>query len=69
MGDVADLTAKAYEIIRLIPYGHVTTYGLFNASSVETKLKHLHLGHIAKLAGYPTYSRYVCGELRGLIQH
>jgi len=40
MGDVADLTAKAYEIVRLIPPGHVTTYG-----------------HIAKLAGYPTYSR------------
>lgn len=27
MGDVADLTAKAYEIARLIPAGHVTTYG------------------------------------------
>jgi alkylated DNA nucleotide flippase Atl1 len=27
MGDVADLTAKAYEIARMIPQGHVTTYG------------------------------------------
>ena len=27
MGDVADLTAKAYEITRMIPVGHVTTYG------------------------------------------
>lgn len=27
MGDVADLTAKAYEIVRMIPPGHVTTYG------------------------------------------
>jgi hypothetical protein len=27
MGDVADLTAKAYEITRLIPYGMVTSYG------------------------------------------
>jgi len=27
MGDVADLTAKAYDIARMIPVGHVTTYG------------------------------------------
>jgi alkylated DNA nucleotide flippase Atl1 len=27
MGDIADLTAKAYEIARLIPAGSVTTYG------------------------------------------
>ena len=27
MGDIADLTAKAYEIARMIPYGRVTSYG------------------------------------------
>lgn len=27
MGDVADLTAKAYDIARMIPPGRVTTYG------------------------------------------
>jgi alkylated DNA nucleotide flippase Atl1 len=27
MGDIADLTTKAYEIARLIPPGSVTTYG------------------------------------------
>ena len=27
MSDIADLTAKTYEIARLIPHGHVTTYG------------------------------------------
>ncbi|RXK41201.1 methylated-DNA-protein-cysteine methyltransferase [Tremella mesenterica] len=27
MSDIADLTAKTYEIARLIPPGHVTTYG------------------------------------------
>ena len=27
MGDIADLTAKAYEITRMIPYGRVTSYG------------------------------------------
>lgn len=27
MGDVADLTAKTYELVRLIPLGMVTTYG------------------------------------------
>lgn len=42
MGDIADLTAKTYEIARLIPHGRVTTYG-----------------HIARLAGYPNYSRWV----------
>lgn len=31
MGDVADLTAKAYDIARMIPVGHVTTYGQFAA--------------------------------------
>ena len=27
MSDIADLTAKAYDIVRMIPHGHVTTYG------------------------------------------
>ncbi|GFZ49458.1 hypothetical protein JCM24511_07578 [Saitozyma sp. JCM 24511] len=49
MGDVADLTAKTYELVRLIPLGMVTTYG-----------------HIAKLAGYPNYSRHVGNALKSL---
>ncbi|OCF42742.1 methylated-DNA-protein-cysteine methyltransferase [Kwoniella heveanensis CBS 569] len=49
MGDVADLTAKTYEITRLIPIGKVTSYG-----------------HIAKLAGYPNYSRHVGNALKAL---
>ncbi|WWC90759.1 uncharacterized protein L201_005696 [Kwoniella dendrophila CBS 6074] len=49
MGDIADLTAKTYEITRLIPFGRVTSYG-----------------HIAKLAGYPTYSRHVGNALKAL---
>ncbi|WRT68329.1 uncharacterized protein IL334_005305 [Kwoniella shivajii] len=49
MSDIADLTAKTYEITRLIPYGKVTSYG-----------------HIAKLAGYPTYSRHVGNALKAL---
>lgn len=40
--NVADLTEKTYDIVRMVPWGRVTTYG-----------------HIAKLAGYPTYSRWV----------
>ncbi|KAL1411306.1 Alkyltransferase-like protein 1 [Vanrija albida] len=47
--NVADLTAKAYDIIRMIPPGRVTSYG-----------------HIAKLAGYPNYSRHVGQALRML---
>ncbi|KAK1927046.1 6-O-methylguanine DNA methyltransferase [Papiliotrema laurentii] len=49
MGDIADLTAKTYEIARLIPHGRVTTYG-----------------HIARLAGYPNYSRHVGNALKML---
>ncbi|WVR07475.1 hypothetical protein IAU60_004517 [Kwoniella sp. DSM 27419] len=49
MSDIADLTAKTYEIARLIPHGRVTSYG-----------------HIAKLAGYPTYSRHVGNALKML---
>ncbi|OWZ42167.1 methylated-DNA-protein-cysteine methyltransferase [Cryptococcus neoformans] len=49
MGDIADLTAKTYDIARLIPPGRVTSYG-----------------HIAKLAGYPTYSRHVGNALKML---
>ncbi|TXT13796.1 hypothetical protein VHUM_01163 [Vanrija humicola] len=47
--NVADLMAKAYDIIRVIPPGRVTSYG-----------------HIAKLAGYPNYSRHVGQALRVL---
>jgi len=49
MSDIADLTAKAYEIARLIPHGRVTTYG-----------------HIARLAGYPTYPRHVGNAMKML---
>ncbi|ORX38578.1 hypothetical protein BD324DRAFT_367609 [Kockovaella imperatae] len=49
MGSIADLHAKTYEIVRMIPPGHVTSYG-----------------HIAKLAGYPRYSRHVGNALRDL---
>ncbi|WWD02409.1 hypothetical protein V865_000448 [Kwoniella europaea PYCC6329] len=49
MSDIADLTAKTYEITRLIPHGRVTSYG-----------------HIAKLAGYPKYSRHVGNALKAL---
>ncbi|WWD19009.1 hypothetical protein CI109_103466 [Kwoniella shandongensis] len=52
MSDIADLTAKTYEIARLIPHGQVTSYG-----------------HIAKLAGYPTYSRHVGNALKALPPH
>ncbi|AGV14440.1 methylated-DNA-protein-cysteine methyltransferase, variant [Cryptococcus neoformans var. grubii H99] len=50
MGDIADLTAKTYDIARLIPPGRVTSYG-----------------HIAKLAGYPTYSRHRVVNSKGII--
>jgi len=35
MGDVADLTAKAYDIARMIPVGHVTTYGPSAPKSID----------------------------------
>jgi methylated-DNA-protein-cysteine methyltransferase-like protein len=57
MGDVADLTAKAYEIARMIPPGHVTTYGQSQLESLFIWGVSDETGHIAKLAGYPTYSR------------
>jgi methylated-DNA-protein-cysteine methyltransferase-like protein len=66
MGDVADLTAKAYDIARMIPVGHITTYG---------QLTHIYLdesdviGHIAKLAGYPTYSRYSLHSAGADVRH
>ena len=56
-GDVADLTAKAYEIIRMIPPGHVTSYGQLLPGTRECKVLTQRAGHIAKLAGYPRYSR------------
>ncbi|WVQ81991.1 hypothetical protein IAT38_004118 [Cryptococcus sp. DSM 104549] len=49
MGDIADMTAKAYDVARQIPFGRVTSYG-----------------HIAKLAGYPNYSRHVGNALKAL---
>ncbi|ODO06623.1 hypothetical protein I350_03980 [Cryptococcus amylolentus CBS 6273] len=49
MSDIAVLTARTYEITRLVPVGHVTSYG-----------------HIAKLAGYPTYPRHVGNALKML---
>ncbi|RSH88664.1 hypothetical protein EHS25_002891 [Saitozyma podzolica] len=58
MGDVADLTAKTYELVRLIPLGMVTTY--------DTPVALLRAGHIAKLAGYPNYSRHVGNALKSL---
>jgi len=39
MGDVADLTAKAYEIARMIPYGMVTSYGECNLRSSKVFLR------------------------------
>jgi hypothetical protein len=36
MGDVADLTAKAYEIVRMIPIGNVTTYGQRTSFSLRS---------------------------------
>jgi alkylated DNA nucleotide flippase Atl1 len=30
--NIVDLTAKAYEITRMIPHGHVTSYGGFTGS-------------------------------------
>lgn len=51
MSDIAILTERAYEIARRIPPGKVTSYGEW------TVLLALTAGHIAKLAGYPNYSR------------
>jgi len=39
MGDVADLTAKAYEIVRKIPHGMVTSYGELGGSDHEPQTR------------------------------
>ncbi|EAL20511.1 hypothetical protein CNBE4310 [Cryptococcus deneoformans B-3501A] len=57
MGDIADLTTKTYDIARLIPPGRVTSYDRIGQS---------YFCHIAKLAGYPTYSRHVGNALKML---
>nr|XP_019044589.1 methylated-DNA-protein-cysteine methyltransferase [Kwoniella bestiolae CBS 10118]OCF23519.1 methylated-DNA-protein-cysteine methyltransferase [Kwoniella bestiolae CBS 10118] len=62
MSDIADLTAKTYEITRLIPHGRVTSYGRKNIDDIIL----LDIGHIAKLAGYPRYSRHVGNALKAL---
>ncbi|EIW67296.1 hypothetical protein TREMEDRAFT_33896 [Tremella mesenterica DSM 1558] len=60
MSDIADLTAKTYEIARLIPPGHVTTYGM-------SWLPPQHFTrHIARLAGYPNHPRHVGNALKAL---
>ena len=50
MGDVADLTAKAYEITRMIPPGHVTTYGASWLAAERARLK-LNMGRAYRKAG------------------
>lgn len=49
---IVELTARAYEIARAIPVGRVTSYG-----TLQGHKQKLTSGHIAKLAGYPAYSR------------